>query len=82
MAHPARSDTVQSPWLDYEQAAEYVRLAPGTLKNLVSARQIPVYGRRNRRVFRRDMLDLWLVNPGLALRKWEAEIADGRPTSR
>lgn len=82
MADAARKLDVQTPWLSYVEAAAYVRLAHGTLKNLVSAQQIPVYGRRNRRVFRRDMLDLWLANPDLAIRKWKEEIGHGRQKSR
>lgn len=79
MAEAARKlEPHTTPWLNYAEAAAYVRLSEGTLKNLVSARQVPVYGRRNRRVFRRDMLDLWLANADLAMRKWNEEVKSGR----
>ncbi len=77
MADAARK-LVESPWLDYSEAAAYTRKAVGTLQRLVSSRQIPVYGSRRARVFRRDMLDLWLVNASLAMRKWEEEIGGRR----
>ena len=51
-------------WLTYEQAARYAGWSVGHLRNLVSAGQIPVYGIRRRRRFRRDMLDLFLTEPG------------------
>lgn len=62
-----------TPWLTYDEAAQYTRLAPSTLHTLVSARQIPVYGSRRMRRFRRDMLDMWLVDRGSAMRKWAEE---------
>jgi excisionase family DNA binding protein len=65
---------VRTPWLDYREAAAYTRLAVGTLQCLVSARQIPVYGSRRCRRFRREMLDLWLRDRKLAMRKWEEEL--------
>ena len=42
-------------------------------RNLVSAGQIPVYGKPRVRRFRRDMLDLFLTNPDAAMRKFRAE---------
>lgn len=65
--------TPTTPWLNYEEAANYTRLAVSTLHSLVSARQIPVYGTRRMRRFRKDMLDLWLENRDLAMRKWAEE---------
>lgn len=37
-------------WLNHEEAAAYLRLSPGALRNLVSNGQVPHYklGRRNR----------------------------------
>lgn len=64
---------ITTPWLTYEGAAEYVSLSVKTLHSLVSARQIPVYGSRRRRRFRKDMLDMWLTNSALAMRKWAEE---------
>lgn len=77
---PANDTTVQpaandnaSPWLTYEQACEYLHVAKSTLFALVHDRKIPVYGSPRMRRFRRDMLDLWLVNRDLALRRWAEE---------
>jgi len=69
----ARDEDVLTPWLDYDEAAQYTRLAVGTLHAMVSARQIPVYGSRRCRRFRKDMLDLWLLDRSRAMRKWEEE---------
>lgn len=71
-------ERVHTPWLNYEEAASYIRVALSTLQHHVSARQIPVYGTRRARKFRRDMLDLWLVNKPLALRKWHEEVGHVR----
>ena len=60
-------------WLTYEQAARYAGWSVGHLRNLVSAGQVPVYGIRRRRRFRRDMLDLFLTDPDMAMRRFSAE---------
>jgi excisionase family DNA binding protein len=60
-------------WLTYEQAARYAGWSVGHLRNLVSAGQIPVYGIQRRRRFRRDMLDLYLTDPDMAMRRFSAE---------
>ncbi len=60
-------------WLTYTQAASYTGWSVGHLRNLVSAGRIPVYGRSRVRRFRRDMLDLFLTNPDMAMRKFQAE---------
>jgi excisionase family DNA binding protein len=60
-------------WLTYEQAARYAGWSVGHLRNLVSAGQIPVYGIRRRRRFRRDMLDTYLTDPDMAMRRFSAE---------
>ena len=62
-----------TPWLTYVQAAEYTRYSVQHLRNLVSARRIPVYGTTRRRRFHRAMLDLWLTDPDMAMRKFHAE---------
>jgi len=49
------------------------------LRNLVSAGQIPVYGRPRVRRFRRDMLDLYLTNPDMAMRTFLAEMFEFQP---
>lgn len=47
-------------WLSYGEAAQYLRIAVGTLRNLVSQRRIP-HAKRGRIVrFRPDDLDAWL----------------------
>ncbi|MFW5876099.1 MAG: helix-turn-helix domain-containing protein [Myxococcota bacterium] len=61
------------PWLTYRQAAHYTGWSVGHLRNLVSAGQIPVYGRPRSRRFRRDMLDLYLTDPDAAMRKFRVE---------
>ena len=60
-------------WLTYSQAAEYTGLSVRYLRNLVSADQIPVYGPPRSRRFRRDMLDLYLTNREVAMRKFRLE---------
>ena len=60
-------------WLTYRQAAMYTGWTVLYLRNLVSAGQIPVYGRQRVRRFRRDMLDLFLTDPDVAMRKFRQE---------
>lgn len=60
-------------WLTYAQAASYMGWSVGHLRNLVSAGQIPVYGRSRVRRFRRDMLDLYVTDPDAAMRKFRLE---------
>ena len=60
-------------WLTYRQAAKYTGWTVAYLRNLVSAGQIPVYGKQRVRRFRRDMLDLFLTNPDVAMRKFRQE---------
>mgnify|MGYP003655334516 CR=1 FL=1 len=64
-------------WLTYQQAAEYTGWSVPYLRNLVSAGQIPVYGRPRVRRFRRDMLDSFLTDPDAAMRKFRLERANG-----
>lgn len=63
-------------WLTYREAAAYTGWSIGHLQNLVSAGRIPVYGRPRVRRFRRDMLDLYLTNPDMAMRKFLSERND------
>lgn len=50
-----------SPWLTPEEAAAYLGVALGTLRNWTSARYVP-YARRGRTVrYHRDRLDAWLA---------------------
>jgi hypothetical protein len=61
------------PWLTYPQAAAYCGWTVAHLRNLVSAGQIPVYGKPRVRRFRRDMLDFFLTDPDAAMRRFRAE---------
>jgi hypothetical protein len=60
-------------WLTYAQAAHHNGWSIRHLRNLVSGGRIPVYGRPRVRRFRRDMLDLFLTNPDMAMRKFLSE---------
>ncbi len=60
-------------WLTYKQASEYTGWSIRYLRNLVCADQIPVYGPLHSRRFRRDMLDLFLTNRDVAMRKFRLE---------
>jgi excisionase family DNA binding protein len=60
-------------WLTYRQAAEYCGWSVAYMRNLVSAGQIPVYGRPRVRRFRRDMLDMFLTDPDAAMRRFRSE---------
>lgn len=54
------SKTTDSPWLNPEQAALYVGVALGTLRNWVSMKYVP-HVKRGRVVrFHREKLDEWL----------------------
>jgi excisionase family DNA binding protein len=54
------STPIASPWLNPEQAAAYLGVALGTLRNWVSAKYIP-HVKRGRVVrFHREKLDAWL----------------------
>lgn len=55
-----RSQERESPWLTPQEAADYLGVALGTLRNWTSARYVP-FARRGRVVrYRRDALDRWL----------------------
>jgi excisionase family DNA binding protein len=71
----ANDETAESlrRWLTYREAAVYCGWSVAHLRNLVSAGQVPVYGRPRVRRFRRDMLDMFLTNPDAAMRKFRAE---------
>jgi excisionase family DNA binding protein len=50
-----------SPWLSPEEAADYLGIALGTLRNWTSARYVP-FAKRGRLVrYHRDALDRWLA---------------------
>lgn len=63
-------------WLTYTEAAAYCRWSIGHLRNLVSAGKIPVYGKPRMRRFNRLMLDLYLHDPDVAMRKFRSERTD------
>jgi excisionase family DNA binding protein len=60
-------------WLTYQQASRYTGWTVAYLRNLVSAGQIPVYGKSRTRRFRRDMLDMYLTDPDAAMRRFRLE---------
>ncbi len=67
---------VETPWMSYPQAASYLGIRIGTLRNWVSARYVP-FARRGRVVrFHREKLDRWLRHGECHGRK---TIADTRP---
>jgi hypothetical protein len=72
-SHGPRTAEQVAWWLTYARAANYTDWSIRHLRNLVSAARIPVYGRPRVRRFRRDMLDLFLTNPDMAMRKFLAE---------
>ena len=53
---------VESPWLDFEAAREYLRFSRDQLYKLTAARAIPFRKRRGGQglLFHRDELDRWL----------------------
>ena len=69
----ARAKPIPSPWLTYAEAAAYTGWTVAYLRNLVSAGQIPVYGKPRVRRFRRDMLDLFLTDPDAAMSRFRVE---------
>lgn len=60
-------------WLTYRQAAQYCGWSVGHLRNLVSAGQIPVFGKPRVRRFHRAWLDAYLCDPDLTMRRFRAE---------
>jgi len=63
----------KGPWLTYRAAAAYSGWSVQTLRNLVNAGRIPVYGRPGVRRFRRDMLDIYIADPDAAMRLFQSE---------
>jgi excisionase family DNA binding protein len=72
-AAPRAQEAIASPWLTYAEAAAYTGWTVAYLRNLVSAGQIPVYGKPRVRRFRRDVLDEFLTDPDAAMRRFRAE---------
>jgi excisionase family DNA binding protein len=60
-------------WLNYAEAARYLGYSVATVRNLVSAGQIPVYGPPRSRRFRVDMLDMFLTDRDAAMRRFHLE---------
>jgi len=54
-------DEKNTEWMTAEEAAEYTRLAVGTIYNKVSKGTIPHHGGGRLLRFRRDELDRWLA---------------------
>jgi excisionase family DNA binding protein len=62
-----------TPWLTPADAAAYLGVALGTLRNWTSARYVP-YAKRGRVVrYHRDALDRWLARGGCPGRKTLAD---------
>ena len=53
---------VASPWMKPEQAAEYLGVALGTLRNWTSAKFVPFSKRGGVVRYHRDRLDEWLLS--------------------
>ncbi len=65
-----------SPWMTPEEAARYLGIALGTLRNWTSSHFIP-FSKKGRVVrYHRDTIDRWLARGGCAGR---ATLADVRP---
>jgi excisionase family DNA binding protein len=70
----AKEERYQSPWMPPEEAAAYLSIALGTLRNWTSARFIP-FARRGRVVrYHREALDKWLSQGGCSGRTNLADI--------
>ena len=50
-----------SPWLNVEEAGEYLRCRPKRIYDLVSQRRIPAHRDGSRLLFRRDELDVYIM---------------------
>lgn len=57
-----RTDAPDTPWMEQEEAADYLRIKHGTFKKLVTARRIPVHPEGRRNYFHRDELDRWRLD--------------------
>lgn len=61
-ADAKQSNRQQSPWMGPSEAAAYLSIAIGTLRNWTSARYVP-FSRRGRIVrYHRKKLDAWLAS--------------------
>ena len=74
--HTLQRGWAERTWLTYAQAAEHTGYTVRSLQNLVCSGRIPVYGKPRSRRFRRDMLDAWLTNPDMAMRRFAEERAN------
>lgn len=63
----------EKKWFTYDEAAAYTGWTKAYLRNMVSNGKIPVYGPPRRRRFRKDMLDLFIAAPNVAMRKYREE---------
>ena len=67
--------TLVSPWMTPQEAAAYLRIALGTLRNWTSARFIP-FAKRGRVVrYHRESIDRWLAKGSCAGRSTLPDIA-------
>ncbi len=55
-----QTQVCESPWLNSEDAAAYLGLATGTVRNLTWSKKLPSYKRGRIVRYNRDDLDAWL----------------------
>ncbi|MCG8503674.1 MAG: helix-turn-helix domain-containing protein [Sphingomonadales bacterium] len=65
MASDTSPEFCKRPWLDTVEAAEYLRLSPGSLRTFRSRGEGPPYHKAGRAVrYRRDELDAYVIGEG------------------
>jgi excisionase family DNA binding protein len=57
-----RFETAVSPWMQIDQAADYLAWPKKRLYNLVAGKEIPHHKVGNRLLFHREELDRWLAD--------------------
>jgi excisionase family DNA binding protein len=74
MADGLRTVETPSPWMTAKQAATYLQVALGTLRNWTSAKYIP-HAKRGRIVrYHQSEIDKWLARGGCAGRSSLADL--------
>jgi excisionase family DNA binding protein len=69
-----------SPWMAPGEAAAYLQIALGTLRNWTSARYVP-HVKKGRVVrYHRDVIDRWLSQGGCSGRQTLADLGHSRAT--
>ncbi len=57
---PEPNAAIETVWLTYREAARHIKVAVGTLRNMVSAGRVPFARNGGIVRFRREALDEWL----------------------